>query len=131
MIQLQRRLLAELRPVRGAMTASVVTRIVYLSLDIALLGFGAWAVAGYATGQGPPWKLLVGVLAVVPAGMAVTSQATVEHAAIAVVIPAAALVLYLLGNRLARHPRERPWDGRLRAGATAMATALPLALLLT
>lgn len=49
---------------------------------------------------------------------------------VAMVIPAMALALYLLANRLGRHPRERPWDGRLRAGASALAVAVPLAMLL-
>ena len=70
------------------------------------------------------------VAAVVPLGLAMDPGTTLPRASVALMIPMATLVLYLVANRVARHPQERPWDGRVRAGAVALATALPLVLLL-
>ena len=92
--------------------------------------------------RGTPWvasaapaqvagSYLAGVLAVVPVGVMAIPGMTAAQIAVAAAIPAAALILYLLANRLARHPRQRPWDGRLRAAAAAAAALLPVTILLS
>lgn len=83
------------------------------------------ASAGQAIGS-----YLAGTLATLPLGWAMDPEATLQRAVVALSIPAVALGLYLLANRVARHPSERPWDGRVRAGATALATAISLVILL-
>lgn len=92
--------------------------------------------------EGTPWlpapevgrvvgSLVLGAGLMLPAALLFTRGGGVQSAAAAVVaLPAVAVALYVGANRLALVPRERPWDGRLRAACVGLGAVAVLPLLL-
>jgi dolichol kinase len=91
--------------------------------------------------EGTPWtrspaparvtgSLAVAVILMLPAAYAFRGGGLARPALAVVAIPAVAVALYVAANRLAALPRERPWDGRLRAACVGAGALLLLPFLL-
>lgn len=92
--------------------------------------------------EGTPWverprfgavvgSLAVGLGVMTPVALMATSGTTARGGLAITAIPLLSVGLYLLANRLASPPRERPWDGRLRAACVGAGALALLPLLLT
>lgn len=91
--------------------------------------------------EGTPWlrspragrvagSLALAVAATLPAALLLGRSNGAREAVAVAALPVLAVALYVAANRLARIPREGPWDGRLRAACVGAGALIVLPLLL-
>lgn len=123
-----------LRPARwGAGDPLYPVYLGVLAANLALLTLVFWV--------GTPWvrrasplqlagSIALGAGVLIPVGVLAHASTTAAQAGLAALVPALAAGLYLLANRRAGVPQQRPWDGRLQSFSVAASAAVLLPLFL-
>jgi dolichol kinase len=72
----------------------------------------------------------LGIAVLIPVGMWAHATMTAVQALFAAAVPMLAAVFYIVANRLAKVPHQRPWDGRLQSFSVAASVVLLLPVML-
>jgi dolichol kinase len=104
-----------------------------LAANLALLTLVFWVDTPWIRRASPSQlagSVGLGIGALLPVGAWAHASVAPTQAVIAAAVPALAALTYLLANRVARVPQQRPWDGRLQSLSVAVAVValLPLSL---